>query len=95
MQSEVRPYIQISNWRVDIRLEAILPQDQRVLPFCVSERGAAPGDEYAGALVYLQQLDRHRYEFPFEELGKIAKAVGRWLDGGGGRQALGNLEEPR
>jgi len=57
--------------------------------------GAAPGEEYAGALAYLQRLDRHRYEFPFEELGEIAKAVGRWPDAGGGRQALGDLEELR
>ncbi|MEO7143188.1 MAG: plasmid pRiA4b ORF-3 family protein [Bryobacteraceae bacterium] len=83
----------IANWRVDIRLEAILPQGRRVLPVCVGGRAAAPGEEYAGALAYLQRLDRHRYEFPFEELGKMAKAIGRWLDAGGGRQALGDIEE--
>jgi hypothetical protein len=84
----------IANWRVDIRLEEIRPQDQHI-PVCVGGRAAAPGEEYAGALAYLQRLDRHRYEFPFEELGKIAKAVGRWLDAGGGRQAIGDLEELR
>jgi hypothetical protein len=42
----------------------------------------------------LQRLDRHRYEFPLEELGKIAKAMGRWLDAGT-RQALGDLQELR
>ena len=83
-----------ANWRVDIRLEEILPQDQRVLPVCVGGRAAAPGEEYAGALAYLQQLDRHRYEFPFEELGKIAKAIRCWLDAGN-HQALGDLEELR
>jgi hypothetical protein len=82
----------ISNWRVDIRLEEIRPQDQRVLPVCMGGRAAAPGEEYASALAYLQQLDRHRYEFPFEELGKIAKAIRCWLDAGS-RQALGDLEE--
>jgi hypothetical protein len=50
--------------------------------------------EYPGALAYLQRLDRHRYEFPFDELGKMAKAIRRWVDVGG-RQALGNLEELR
>jgi hypothetical protein len=84
----------IANWRVDIRLEEILPQDQRVLPVCVGGRAAAPGEEYAGALAYLQRLDRHRYEYPFEELGKIAKAIKRWLDAGS-RQTLGDLEELR
>src|SRR6516225_505456 len=74
----------IANWRVHIRLEQILPQDQRVLPVGVGGRAAAPGEEYAGALAYLQRLDRHRYQFPFEELGKMAKAIRRWLEAGGG-----------
>jgi Plasmid pRiA4b ORF-3-like protein len=56
----------IANWRVDIRLEQILSQDARVLPVCVDGRSAAPGEEYVGALAYLQRLDRHSYEFPFE-----------------------------
>ena len=43
-------YDLIANWRVDIRLEEILPQDQRVLPVCVGARAAAPGEEYAGTL---------------------------------------------
>ena len=84
-----------AHWRVDIRLEEILPQDQRVLPVCVGGRAAAPGEEYAGALEYLQRLDRHRHEFPFEALGKVAAAIGHWLDAGGGRQALGDLKELR
>lgn len=84
----------IANWRVDMRLEEILPHDQRILPVCVGGRAAAPGEEYAGALAYLQRLDRHPYEFPLEELGKIAKAMGRWLDAGS-RQALGDLQELR
>src|SRR6516162_11927097 len=62
----------IANWRVDIRLEEILPGDQRVLPVWVGGRAAAPGEEYAGVLAYLQRLDRHRYEFSFEDVGKIA-----------------------
>jgi hypothetical protein len=82
-----------ANWRVDIRLEEILPQDERVLPVCVGGRAAAPGEEYAGALAYLQRLDRHRYEFPFEALEKMAKVIGRWLQAGRGRQALGDSEE--
>ena len=85
-----------AHWRVDIRLEEILPQDQRVLPVCVGGRAAAPGEEYAGgALEYLHRLDRHRHEFPFEALGKMAEGIGGWLDAGGGRPALGDLQELR
>jgi len=65
------------------------------VPVGVGGRGAAPGEEYAGALAYWQRLDRHRYEFPFAAFGKMAKAVGCWLDPGGGRQALGDREELR
>jgi len=82
----------IAHWRVDIRLEEILPQDQRSLPVCVGGRAAAPGEEYAGALAYLQRLDRHRHEFPLEAFGKMAEAIRRCLDAGGGSQALGDLE---
>jgi hypothetical protein len=85
-------YDLIANWRVAIRLEEILPHDQRILPVCVGGRAAAPGEEYAGALAYLQRLDRHPYEFPLEE--QMAKAMGRWLDAGS-RQALGDLQELR
>ena len=49
-----------ANWRVDIRREEILPQDQRVVPVCTGGRAAAPGEEYAGALGYLQRLERHQ-----------------------------------
>src|SRR6516225_240844 len=85
-----------AHWRVDIRLEEILPQDQRVLPVCVGGRAAAPGEEYAGGAVeYLHRLDRHRHEFPFEALGKMAEVIGGWLDAGGGRPARGDLQELR
>jgi hypothetical protein len=65
------------------------------LPVCSGGRGAAPGEEYAGALAYLQQLDRHRYTFPFEELATMAEGMRRWLDSGGDRQALGDFDELR
>jgi hypothetical protein len=85
-----------ANWRVGIRLEKILPSDgRRALPVCIGGRGAAPGEEYAGALAYLQRLDRYRYEFPFEALGTMAAAMRRWLDAGGSREALGDMEELR
>jgi hypothetical protein len=85
-----------ANWRVDLRLEAILPQDgRRYLPMCSGGRGAAPGEAYAGALAYLKELDRHRYAFPFEDLEKMSDALQRWLDSGGDRRALGDIEELR
>jgi len=84
-----------AKWRIDIRVESIRPcdQQQRVPPCCTAGRGAAPGEEYGGALAYLQRLDRHRSEFPFEALGTMAQQIRCWLDAGGSRQALGNVQE--
>jgi Plasmid pRiA4b ORF-3-like protein len=84
-----------AKWRIDIRVEAILPRDQQqcVLPVCTAGRGAAPGEEYGGAIAYMQRLDRHRSEFPFEALGTMAQQIRCWLDVGGSHQALGNIEE--
>jgi hypothetical protein len=83
-----------ANWRVDIRLERILSADgQRIPPICSGGRRAAPGEEYTAPLEYLQRLDRHRYEFPFEEMDTIAGALRRWLDAGGDRRAISDVEE--
>jgi hypothetical protein len=41
----------------------------------------------------MQQLDRHHSEFPFAALGTIAQQIRCWLDAGGDRQALGNVQE--
>src|SRR5215471_9480488 len=68
----------IASWRVDMRLEEILPQDPRILPVCVGGRAGAPGEECAGALEYLQRLDRHRHEFPFEALRASRGALVAW-----------------
>jgi hypothetical protein len=85
-----------AHWQVDIRLEEILPWQQRpVWPVCTGGKGAAPGEEYGGPIEYLQRLDRHRYEFPFEEWGTMAEALRRWLEAGGSREALGDSEELR
>ncbi len=84
-----------AKWRIDIRVEAILARDQyqSILPVCTAGGGAAPGEQYSGALAYMQHLDRHRYEFPFEALGTMAQQLRRCLDAGGSLQALGNIEE--
>ncbi len=85
-----------ANWRVAIRLEQILVRrGRRDLPVCTGGGGAAPGEEYAGAAAYLQQLDRHRYDFPFDDVETMAEAMRTWLNAGGSREALGDIEELR
>jgi len=74
-------------WQVQIRWEKILPLDRhRAVPVCSDGRGAAPSEEHAGPLAYLQRLDRHRHEFPFETLETIAAALRLWLEDGGNHQ---------
>lgn len=84
-----------AKWRIDIRVEAILACDQyqSIPPVCTAGRGAAPGEKYSGAFAYMQHLDRHRYEFPFEALGTMVQLIRRWLDSDGSHQALGNMDE--
>jgi hypothetical protein len=85
-----------ANWRVNIRLEDILPSDpQRTVPVCTGGKGAAPGEEYAGALAYLKRLECHRHEFPLEEVSTIAEALDRWMKAGGDRETFGDLDELR
>jgi hypothetical protein len=83
-----------AHWRVNIWLEQILLQEPpRALPVCTGGRGAAPGEEYFGAIAYLQRLDRHRYEFPFEALERMVVALRRWLDAGANpQQAIRDLD---
>jgi Plasmid pRiA4b ORF-3-like protein len=85
----------LAHWRVSIRLEEKLPWSSRIVPFCAAGSGASPGEEYAGALAYLKRLDQHRHDFPFEEVSLIAAALDRWRKAGGGREALGDLDELR
>ena len=85
-----------AGWQIEIRLDKILPMklDCRV-PVCSGGRGAAPGEGYAGPLAYLQHLDRHRYEFPFEALEKMAAVIQRWLNSEGDCRAVDDLAELR
>ena len=76
-----------ARWQVQIRWEKILPLDRhRAVPVCRDGRGAAPSEEHAGPLPYLQRLDRHRREFPFEALETMAAALRLWLEDGGNHQ---------
>jgi phosphoglycolate phosphatase-like HAD superfamily hydrolase len=56
---------------------------------------AAPPEDCPGVRDYLERLDRHKYHLPIEELGIMAEAMQRFLDSGGDRHALGDLNELR
>jgi len=83
-----------ANWKLDLRLEEVLPADpSRAIPWCVAGRRAVPPEECCGARDYLERLDRHRY--PVEHLTVIAAAVERLLDSDDDRQVVGDGDELR
>jgi hypothetical protein len=48
----------MADWKLDIRLERILPFDpDRVLPSCIGGSRAAPPEDCTGALDYLKRLN--------------------------------------
>jgi Plasmid pRiA4b ORF-3-like protein len=72
-----------ADWKLDIRLERVLPFDpKRALPSCIGGRRAAPPEDCAGAWDYLKRLDWHKSHLPIDELNIMAKAMRRFLDSG-------------
>jgi pRiA4b ORF-3-like protein len=85
----------IARWELEIRLENILPLDpKRPYPICIGGRRAGPPEHCAGALAYLEQLDRYAFHPPIEDLSLLADAVGRFLESGD-RKLIGYLDELR
>jgi len=66
-----------ANWRVDIRREEILPQDQRVVPVCTGGRAAAPGEEYAGALSASAKPHPSNFGLLAEAINRQPAIIGR------------------
>src|SRR5260370_3822676 len=86
----------MADWKLDIRLERALPFDpNRALPSCIGGSRAAPPEDWAGALDYLEQLDWHTSRLPIDELNIMAEAVRRFLDSDDHRPAIGELVELR
>ena len=84
----------LTSWKLDIRLEDILPVDlKRPKPVCVGGQRAGPPEDGLGAWQYLERLDNHKYSFPYEEFALMARAVQQVLESGT-REGL-NLDELR
>ena len=85
-----------ADWKLDIRLERVLPFDpKRALPSCIGGRRAAPPEDCAGALDYLKRLDWHRSHLPIDEMLIMVEAMQRILDFDGDRHSIGDLDELR
>jgi hypothetical protein len=85
-----------AGWRLDIRLEQILPvEPARSTPTCTGGRRAAPPDGCAGARDYLERLDQHRRDLPLNDLAFMANTIQRLLDSGGDPKTIGDVAELR
>jgi hypothetical protein len=85
-----------ADWKLDIRLEGVLPFDsKRALPSCIDGRRAAPAEDCAGAWDYLKRLHWHRSHLTIDEILIMVEAVRRILDSDGDRHAIGDLDELR
>ena len=85
-----------ADWKLDIRLEGVLPFDsKRALPSCIDGRRAAPAEDCAGAWDYLKGLHWHRGHLPIDEILIMVEAVRRILDSDGDRHAIGDLDQLR
>jgi len=84
-----------AGWRLEIRLEKILPLDpKRQYPVCIGGSGTGPPEHCAGVWAYLEQRDRDFSHPPIEDLSLLAVAVGRVLESGD-RRLIGDLDELR
>ena len=82
-----------AGWVLDVRLERAFPWDaKRTLPVCTGGSRAAPPDDCAGAMDYLERLDSHRLGIPIEDCLLLTDAMQHLLDSGGDRNAMGDLE---
>ena len=69
-----------ADWKLDIRLERVLPFDpKRALPSCIGGRRAAPPEDCAGALDYLKRLDCTEATFPSTRCSSWSKPCGGFL----------------
>jgi len=84
-----------ADWKLDLRLERVFFDPMCALPSCTGGSRAAPPESCAGPWAYLQRLEEHKSHLPLEELSLLAEALQRWLDAGGDRHALGDLDEFR
>jgi pRiA4b ORF-3-like protein len=69
------------SWQHEIRVERRLAVDsQRSYPVCVGGRRASPPEDCGGALAYMQRVEAHRLDHPWEEIGTITEALSRLLE---------------
>ncbi len=85
------------NWQLEIRLEEILPlNDRQTYPYCSAGARATPEEDCGGPWAYMELLNHHLLTPPLEELWLIAQAVNRVLNTKEDervREVIGDMDE--
>ena len=86
-------------WVCDIRLEATLPVDPKlVYPVCTGGKNASPSEIFLDVQAYMEHIDDHRYHLPVEAMLVIADALKVIVETDSTapvREVLGDLEAIR
>jgi len=65
-------------WQHQVRFECTQPvHTKRAYPVCIGGSRAAPPEDCGGPWAYMEEVDRHRFEPPQEELQLLAKVLKR------------------
>jgi len=86
-------------WVCDIRLEATLPVDPKlVYPVCTGGKNASPSENCMDVQAYMEHIDDHRYHLPVEAMLVITDALKVIVETDSTapvREVLGDLEAIR
>jgi len=68
-------------WHHQIRFETVRPMETRKkYPVCIGGSRAAPPEDCGGPEAYMELMERHLLNWPYEELLFVAETVGRFLN---------------
>jgi hypothetical protein len=86
-------------WVCDIRLEATLPVDSKlVYPVCTGGKNASPSENFLDVQAYMEHIDQHRYNLPVEAMLVMVDALKVIIETDSNapvREVLGDLEAIR
>jgi hypothetical protein len=68
-------------WQHQIRFETIRPPEiKKTYPVCIGGARAAPPENCGGPTTYMELLDQHQWNWPYDDVLFIAETLARLLD---------------
>jgi hypothetical protein len=84
-------------WQHQVRFETVRPiETRKTYPVCIGGSRAAPPEDCGGPEAYMELMDRHFLNLPYEELSFVAETVRKFLNMKADepiRAGLGNMDE--